>query len=74
MARIVLVGGIDELVGAERCAALLTLVAVSTGSMAAGAFAHDVAVSEKFARHLVAVLFLGDFLQFALIVEVAEEI
>ena len=74
VALVVLVRRVDEFVGREGGAALFALVAIGIVGTAAGACAHDVAVGEEFARHLVAVLFLGVLLEDAFVVECAEEV
>ena len=71
---VVLVGRVDEFLGRERGATLLTLVAVGALSTTAGAGADDVAVGKKLARHLIAILLLGDLLQLAVVIELAEEV
>ena len=71
---IVLVCRIDEFIWRERSTALLALVAVSSLGTAARTCAHDVAVGEEFACHLVAELFFGLLYQFVLVVECAEEV
>ena len=72
--RVVLIGRVDEFLGRERGATLLTLVAVGALGTTTGAGADDVAVGQKLARHLVAILLLGDFLQLAVVIELAEEV
>ena len=71
---VVLVGRVDEFLGRERGATLLTLVAVGALGTTTGAGADDVAVGQKLARHLVAILLLGDLLQLAVVIELAEEV
>ena len=74
MPGVVLVGGIDQLVGRERGTTFLALVTVSTLGSAAWTGAHDVAVGEELSGHLVAVLQFGVLLQFTLVIEGTEEI
>ena len=71
---VVLVGRVDQFFWRERSAALLALVAVSSLGTAARTCAHDVAVGEEFACHLVAELFFSLLHQFVLVVECAEEV
>ena len=74
VARIVLVRRVDEFLGRQRGPTLLTLVTIGSLSPAARASAHDVAVGEKLPRHCVAVLLLHLLHQFAVIIELAEEV
>ena len=56
MTGIILVGGIDQLVGREGGATFLTLVAISALGSTSGSCAHYIAVGEEFTCHLVAIL------------------
>ena len=66
--------GFDELVGRERRAALLALVAVGAVVAALGAGADDVAVGKEGAGLLVVVLHRALLDELALVVELAEEL
>ena len=66
--------GVDQLVGRERRAALLALVAIRTLALAAGAGADDVAVGEEGLGLLVVVLLRGLLDELTLVVELAEEV
>ena len=74
MTRVVLVSGIDEFVWRKRGTAFFTLVAISSLCSTAWTCTHNVAVGEKFACLLVAVLQFGVLLQFAFVIKGAEEI
>ena len=74
VARVVLVGGVNQLLGREGGTTLLTLVAVGTLGTTAGAGTHDIAVGQEFTRDLVAELLLGNLLQLAFVIELAEEV
>ena len=74
VSRIVLVGRIDKFIRRERGSTLLTLVAVSTLCSTSRTCTYDIAVGKELSRHLVAELFLCLLYQFALVIEVAEEI
>ena len=65
---------VDELIGRECCATLLTLVAISTECMAAGTFATDVAVGEELVGLFVVELFGSLLNELAFIIELAEEV
>ena len=66
--------GVDELGGAQCRAALLALVAIGTFGMATGALAGDVAVGQESLGFLIIILHGGLFDEFALVVELAEEV
>ena len=66
--------GVDELLGRERCAAHLALVAVSLRRMAARALAADVPVSQEVARLLVVELLAHLLDELTLVIELAEEV
>ena len=72
--RVILVGGVYQLIRRERSTALLALITVSALGMTARTFAHDVAVRKEFASHLITVLLLRYLLQFVLVIERTEEI
>ena len=74
VARVVLVGGVDKLLGRKRGSALLALVAVGTLGTTARTGAHDIAVGEELAGHLVTVLLLGYLFELAVVIELAEEV
>ena len=65
---------INQLCGAERRAALLALVAISTLSVATGTFARDVAVGQESLCLLVIILHRGLLDKLALVIELAEEV
>ena len=66
--------GVDEVGGVERAAALFALVAVGSFAAALGTGSRDVAVGEEDTGLLVVILHGGLFREFALVVEVEEEI
>ena len=66
--------GVDQLVGRERRAALLALVAVCALVAAARACAHDIAVGKEGLRLLVVILHRGALDELALVVELAEKL
>ena len=74
MTGIILVGGIDQLVGREGGSTFLTLVAISALGSTSGACAHDIAVGEEFTCHLVAILLFHMLLKFSLVVESTEKV
>ena len=74
VAGVVLVGGVDELVGRECRSAFLTLVAVCPLCSASWTCADDIAVSEELSCHLVTVLLFCYLLQLAVVIELAEEV
>ena len=74
VSRMVLVCRVDELVGRQRCAAFLALVAISALSVTARALAHNVAVGQELACNLVAELLFSLLLKLTLVVELAEEV
>ena len=74
VARVVLIGGVDKLFGREGSATLLALVAIGALGTAARTGAHNVAVGEKLACYLVAILFFSDLFQLAIVVQLAEEV
>ena len=66
--------GVDKFLGREGGTALLALVAIGFGRMAAGALALDVAVGEEFLCLLVVELLRLHFHEFPFIVEFAEKV
>ena len=65
---------VDELIGRERAAALLTLVAVCVGIVAVWALALDIAVGEELVGLLIVVLLALYLHELAVVVELAEEV
>ena len=74
MAWIIFVCRIDKFLWRECSATLLTLVAISTFCATTRTCANDVAVGKEFSCYLITELLLYLFLQYALIVESAEEV
>ena len=66
--------GIDEVSRVKRCTARLTLISIGTGLVAMGASSHDIAVGQELFGLGIVVLFALLFDEFAVVVQLAEEV